>query len=136
MFRLRYFFLFIIILGGIQSCSKFEDGPLISLRTKKQRISREWKIEYSVNKETGIRHSADYADWLLSFDKSGTFSNVIFYNNIQTTLSGNWILSDNLLKFEIITDSGSQNEFYTITRLTKKELWVQNNLEEIYYYSD
>ena len=134
--KAKYTFLVLIMVIGLQSCSKFEDGPLISLRTKKQRLSRDWKIEYSVNTKTGIRHSADYDGWLLSFDKGGDFTKLVFYDNTETTFTGNWTLTDNQLKLEITTTSGSENDFYTITRLTKKEFWIKNKIEEIYYYSD
>lgn len=119
------------------SCSKYEYGPKISLLSTKSRISREWKTEYSVNLTNGIEHSADYAGWLLSIGKDGTFSNVTIYNLVQTTYNGNWeFIGDNQIRFNSNIATGEQIEFYTILRLSRKELWVKNKYEEIHYYSD
>jgi hypothetical protein len=119
------------------SCSKYEDGPKISLLSKKSRISREWKTEYSINLATGIEHSADFAGWLLSLNKDATFSNVINYNLVQTTYNGSWeFIGDNQIRFNFNSATGEQIEFYTILRLSRKELWVKNEYEEIHYHSD
>jgi len=134
--KFKNIFFVLVFLFSIQSCSKFEDGPVISFRTKKQRLSQNWKIEYSINLKTGVRHSADYESWLLSFTKGGSYSKSIYYNNTPTTITGNWILSGNQLKLETTVGSEKIIEFYTITKLTKKELWVKDLLEEIHYYND
>jgi len=129
-----------IIIASISisfSCSKYEDGPAISLLPKTTRLSREWKTEYSINLATGIEHSADFANWLLTIDKGGTFTNISIYNLLETTYTGNWeLIGDNQIRFNYNANSGEQIEFYTILRLSKKELWVKNNLIEIHYYSD
>jgi len=134
--NVKHVLLIFVLVLSFQSCSKFEDGPKISLRTSKQRISRDWKIEYSINIKTGIRHSADYDGWLLSFDKGGSYTKTIYYNNIESSIIGDWAISGNQLKLEETGGSIVDNQFYTITRLTKKELWMKDNLEEIHYYSD
>ncbi|MEN8119686.1 MAG: hypothetical protein ABFS35_05045 [Bacteroidota bacterium] len=132
-----FIFILIAFVSISISCSKYEDGPKISLISKKSRISKEWKTEYSVNLATGIEHSADYYGWLLSINKAGTFSKVINYNLIQTTYNGTWeFVGDNQLRFNFNTATGEQIEFYTILRLSRKELWVKNECEEIHYYSD
>jgi len=119
------------------SCSKYEDGPKISLLSKKKRISRDWKTEYSVNLLTNIEHSADYAGWLLSINSDGSFSNITIYNELQTTYNGNWeFVGDNQIRYNFNSATGEQIEFYTILRLSRKELWVKNEFEEIHYYSD
>ena len=118
------------------SCSKYDNGPKISLVTKKNRISRDWKTQYSVNLNTGIEHSADYTGWLLSINKDGAYSNVISYNLEQTTHNGDWeFLGDNQVRFKFTT-TDEQIEYYTILRLSRKEFWIKNEYEEIHYYSD
>ena len=130
-------FILIAFVSFSFSCSKYEDGPKISLLSKKRRISREWKTEYGINLATGIEHSADFAGWLLSINEDGTFSNVIIYNLVQTTYIGSWeFIGDNQIRFDFNSVTGEQIEFYTILRLSRKELWVKNEYEEIHYYSD
>jgi hypothetical protein len=127
----------IFILFVYHSCSRFDEGPLISLKSVKSRLCRDWKTEYVLNISTGIKHSADYEDWLFSPDKDGSFSNKIIYNQILQTQNGIWeLIGSNQLKLEYPSESGDIVEFYTILRLTKKELWLQNPVQEIHYYSE
>lgn len=132
--KLVILLLSLVMSGG---CSKFEDGPYFSLLTVKQRIARTWKIEFSRNIESGIEHSADFEGWLLSIEKSGNFTRTVIYNQVQSTFTGQWeILGKSQLKFEYPSNTGNITEFYTIMRLTKKELWISNSSEETHLYSD
>lgn len=134
--KIPVFLLAVFITFGL-SCSKFEDGPKISLLSKNKRISREWKVEYNLNLATKIEHSADFAGWLLSFKSDGTYSNIIIYDQTQTTTTGSWALvGDNQLRLNFNTAAGEQIEFYTILRLTSNELWLKNEFEEIHYFTD
>ena len=136
--HLKISVVFVIILASINfSCSKYSEGPKISLIPKKNRISKDWKTEYSVNLETGIEHSADYDGWLLSIEKGSNYSNYTIYNNIETTFTGNWeFIGDNQIRFTYYSSNDEQIVFYTILRLSRKELWLKNEHEEIHYYSD
>ncbi len=130
-------FFIISALSFASSCSKYEDGPTISLLSSTNRISREWKTEYSINLETGIEHSADFANWLLTIDKGGSFSNKTIYNGLEITFNGSWtFIGDNQIRFNFNDNTGEQIEFYTILRLSNDEFWIKNSLEEIHYYSD
>jgi hypothetical protein len=126
------FFIFINL-----ACHKFEDGPALSLLPVKTRIARDWKTEYAINLESGITHSADYNGWLLSISKNGTFVNTVVYDLQTTQYSGKWELAGkNQLKFEYSAVNQEIEEFYTITRLTKSELWIKDQFQEIHYYSN
>ena len=128
---------FVILMAVASSCSKYEDGPKFSLLSKNKRISRDWKVEYSINLATQVEHSADFAGWLLNFSSDGTYTYTTIYNQLQTTTSGNWeLIGDTQLRLNYSTASGEQIVFYTILRLTKKELWLKNEFEEIHYYND
>lgn len=126
-----------ILILVLSSCSKFDDGPLFSLLSVKKRLSRDWKVEFSRNLETGIEHSADFEGWLLSIEKGGTYSNTINYGGIHIQYNGNWeLIGQNQLRLDYEATTGNITEFYIIMRLTKKELWLKNTFEEIHYYSD
>ena len=128
---------FLFIIFSHTACSKFEEGPAISLLPVKTRIARDWKTEYVINLESGIVHSADFNGWLLSVSKNGTFVNTIIYDLQSSAYSGNWeLIGKNQVKLSYSDNSGEIEEYYTITRLTKHELWLKDNFEEIHYYSD
>ena len=133
----RYLLPFFAISFLFVSCSKFEDGPYFSLLTVKQRLAREWEVEYSRNLESGIEHSADFEGWVLNFEKGGAFSKTVLYGANKIEYTGSWeIIGKNRLSFDYSTTSGDVREFFTILRLTKKQLWVKSDYEEIHYYSN
>ena len=132
--RKTVYFIFLAIL--LTACSRFEEGPYFSLLSVKKRLARQWKVEYSVNLETGISHSADFEGWLLDFEKDGSFTRTIFYDQSQTDYKGNWeIIGSNRIRFDYNTNSGNATEDYIIQRLTKKQLWLKNSIEEIHYFA-
>jgi hypothetical protein len=119
------------------SCSKYEEGPKISLLSKSKRISRVWIVEYSINLSTNIEHSADFQGWSLEFFKDGAYKQTIIYGQTQTTINGNWeFIGDNQLRLNFIAAGEEQIVFYTILRLSKNELWLKDEKEEIHYYSE
>jgi len=133
----KYTLFFLAVTLLFAACSKFEEGPYFSLLTVKQRLAREWKVEYSKNLESGIEHSADFEGWILSFDKGGSFNKTILYGTNKIDYNGKWeITGNNRLRFDFTTTSGNLSEFYNILRLTKKQLWLKNTYEEIHYYSN
>jgi len=130
-------FSLIVLMAIASSCSKYEDGPKFSLLSKSKRISREWKVEYSINLATQVEHSADFAGWLLNFNSDETYTKTTIYKQLQTTTNGSWeLIGNNQLKLVFNTSVGEKIEFYTILRLTKKELWLKTEFEEIHYYND
>ena len=90
------------------SCSKYEDGPLISLRTKKARLTGTWNLE-KINGtspalgeqwEFEFENDGDYTEYQISVDSwNGTLS--------QTSTTGEW-------KFK--EDGEELHIFYNIRR--------------------
>jgi hypothetical protein len=96
-----------ISIAAIQSCKKGEEDPFLSLRSRKARLTGEWKLSsYSYNSyENGvldfsesfdgtnmkedngdlIPYSSDYI-----FEKDGTFEINTVDNGITRTSKGNW----------------------------------------------
>jgi hypothetical protein len=119
------------------SCKKFEDGPLISLRTKKARISHNWAIEkVTVN---GEDKTSDYQTLLgpnyeLDIEKGGKY-----HTSGLVTDEGTWEFGED--KDDIRFDSdqpGTQEQSFHILRLTSKEFWAKQtdifaNVTEIHY---
>lgn len=133
--KISYIIFLITILSF--SCTKFEEGPKISLLSKSKRISRIWKVEYSINLSDGIEHSADYDGWTLEFSKDGSFTQTIIYGENQTIITGKWVfIGANQIRLNFNLAGEEQVAFYTILRLSKKELWLKDDKEEIHYYSE
>lgn len=129
--------IFFLLIFLVSSCTKFEEGPFFSFTSVDKRLTRDWKIEYSVNLENGINHSADYDGWLLSIHNDGNFTKKVIYNQLEYTYQGKWErITKNQIKFSYNSPGNDYVEFYTILRLSKNELWLIDSYEEIHYYAE
>ena len=124
-------------------CGKYEDGPSISLLTKKARVAGTWGVEkYMVN---GVDQTAAwrqvYSSENLIFDKAGTYSAT--YNTIlgPFTDAGTWAFINDNANLQLISSSAnSVADVWEIIRLTNSELWVRetgssSNADELHYMS-
>src|ERR1700752_4350682 len=91
-FLILYAFAFLIA-----GCKKYDEGPLMSLRSKTQRICNEWQffnVEYI---ESGVTENvtSEFEDVTLAFFSGGR----VAYNEYnagvkQESETGKWLLSD------------------------------------------
>ncbi len=129
--------LFLILLS---SCKKYPDGPALSLRSKKERLSNTWHInKYYYNNEdkTGDAQYL-FADYTLVINKNGTYS-LSFHTKVYfltvlildtpSSESGKWAFNDDksFVNFtpETSTNSNASSSSYKILMLKEKELHAQ-----------
>ena len=116
----NYLFLSIavIISLAITSCGKYEDGPGFSLLTKTARMTNKWELK-SVDGETIPAGEA-----VLDLKKDGSMS----INEDGYIIDGSWEFSSDKedLRLSIFGDEVDLK----IRRLTNKELWLENELED------
>lgn len=105
------------IMFGTYSCKKYEEGPMISLRTKTQRLTGDWKIDKAT--QDGVDITNQLPEMIMTFEKDGKL-NVL---NNATDMPGTWEFDSKkenlLLKFDGSTDI----EKFKIIRLKNDELW-------------
>lgn len=127
-----------LVAGLLSSCKKYDEGPVLSLRTKTKRLSRDWQIqEYyrNGNIETSQLIITNYVE---SYNKNGAHTRS--YNDKNGNLvseTGQWKFDNNKEEISVTgigsiewTDQTSSvsSSSYIILRLTSKELW--------YYYEN
>ena len=116
----NYLFLSIavIISLAITSCGKYEDGPGFSLLSKTARMTNKWELK-SVDGETIPAGEA-----VLDLKKDGSMS----INEDGYIIDGSWEFSSDKedLRLSIFGDEVDLK----IRRLTNKELWLENELED------
>ncbi len=106
----------------IQSCKKYPDGPLISFRSRTERVANTWKIDnYQKN---GNDYTSLMAGYTETYSKDGNYS----YSWGSLAGTGNWHFQndDNQIKLTGITNQGTYN--LVILKLEEKQFW--------YYYMD
>ena len=106
------------------SCKKYEEGPLISLLTKKSRLCGEWKLEsYTLNDTdlTSAFQQAHSANYILTISKDETYKEKGNFSD-----EGTWRFRDDKEAFfRISNKSGAFENTYEILRLKTKSLWVK-----------
>jgi hypothetical protein len=114
-FTLMFAVCTIIALSGC----KYEDGPGLSLRSKKSRVAANWefkKVLYNSFDET-----SDYLDYTWEMEKDGDF-NVVSNGSID---HGKWDFALDKEGLDFRSDDGSLVR-YNIKRLTAKDLWMES----------
>ena len=120
-----------LMIGGITltSCKKYEEGPAVSLLTKKMRVAGDWEVESYW--ENGVDKTTDYRTGVTSetytYEKDGTYS--ISITTVIGTLNdaGTWeFINDKEAIKTLSNQSGSDPDTSYIVRLTNKEFWVKD----------
>lgn len=118
---------FTLMLGT--SCKKYEEGPFISLRSKKERLSNEWKIDKMYDENGNELEISELERALkIIYEKSGGFSIKLGDDDFIT---GTWEFGDK--KKTIISThenpftSEMEKDTVQIIKLKEKELWLENS---------
>jgi len=146
--------LFSLIISLLFACGKYEDGPMISLRTKEKRLVGEWKLVESSNEIL-----TTIADFYIDIKKDGDAELIPYINtnglgvSSGLKLDGEWewtnkkegirlSLDTDMLKTllsALVLSNGLDPEYinlinneyeFEITRLTNKELWLKYDGDE------
>jgi hypothetical protein len=115
-----YFFLPIFILFiGITSCKKYEDGPMISLRTKTERLSNTWKVDnYKVNDTDLTSILSGYTE---TFTKDKNYS----YDWGILNGSGTWKFQSNNNEVLLTGNDDQSSRTLVILKLEENSFWYK-----------
>lgn len=107
------------------SCSKYEEGPALSLRTKKARITGEWEVEKYVSSDGTESEPSENDDSTVELEKDGTYK----VNSPFGTVEGTWEFSDDKESIKTTFSQGGFSQTFTekIIRLTNKEFWIEDS---------
>lgn len=115
----------LLVLLITASCNKYEDGPKLSLRTRKARLVNTWVIsKYLVNGDDQTAYFNTVApNYTVVFEKNGNYSISISSGSASFTESGTWELSESksfVIRYETSPDTETHSN--EITRLKNDEL--------------
>lgn len=118
------------VIGGtaLEGCKKYEEGPTISLRSRKERVANTWKVEKYIvnNQDQTAEFTTDNPNYQLVLDKEGKASlNAGGFSGIAT---GTWALinKDEEIVFTLTALGITQTTTSTILKLKEKELWLKD----------
>lgn len=139
----------VIILIGFSffftECKKYPEGPSFSLRSKKERIANNWKVQKYL--ENDVDKTSDFnalhSKWNLLTTKEGSYTITReFYGILSTTEKGTWALTAGNKNFALTPTSISTGALpspssWQILKLFEKEFWVRSydsNSKKIEYH--
>lgn len=118
-------FLFIFSIALLSSCKKYEEGPLLSLRSKEARLANSWKVEkYLENGVDKTSNSQSFFDsYSEEFTKDGIYSYSYVIGNDTYTGSGKWEFQSDETEIKVSGVSGASSETLVILKLKNDEFW-------------
>ncbi len=135
----KVFVFSLLALITFAGCKKYEDGPTISLASKKARLVNVWKLDKAFVNGTELTLTTDDKDDYTEFKKDGVYSETTVVNNVSNTTTGTWDFDDSKDNVIISYTYGSITVTSTskILRLKSKELWMEHvdgNTTYKYYF--
>jgi len=136
----RLLLVLLTICSGLYSC-KYDEGPLVSLRSKEARVINSWAYELTLRNGLNVTTASvpgaiNYVNSSLGFDDNGLFSLIEEIDSSLTVYDGTWSFSDKkesiLLSY---TDASVPPRELFIRKLNHKKLWLEETIDdEIYQY--
>lgn len=128
------------------SCGKYEDGPKISLASKKARIINNWQYEEIYKNGNLQTLNSDDMNSSIEFKKNDEMTIITTAGSISSNYQGTWDLSSDKEYIDIqytvsfLGLSSTYNMSYKILRLKSNELWLEytdatNTIWEYHYKS-
>lgn len=103
---------------SLSGCKKYEDGPGLSLSSKKSRVTADWQFKKVLY--NSVDETSSFLDFTWEMKKDGQF-NMVSNGNID---HGKWDFALDKEALDFRYDDGTI-ERYNIKRLTAKDLWME-----------
>lgn len=140
-FKLITLLLTLVVVVGSVSC-KYENGPTLSLRSKKARVAGSWFLYEIITKdeqgkietETIVFKEDENVTHL--YTKDGDYTNTDIYGGNTYISNAKWEFSDGKSKIKHNYEDGT-SESAEILKLEHKEMWLklsENNVDYEFHY--
>ncbi len=104
----------LVVVFLVASCSKYEEGPAISLRSKKERVVNTWTVDKAINEQG--RDAAQFANLTWTFEENGDFTQAV--GNRES--NGEWEFRNDKEDLALIPEN-AQNDEEVLTIILLKE---------------
>jgi hypothetical protein len=119
-----YGFAFFMLGASVSSCSKYEEGPSLTLASKTGRLTGSWKL--TAQTTNGVADALTGLTQTMEINKDGKYSTLIAYSymgfNYTNDFTGTWEFSDDKTQLITTVDGLTGTDTQTIVRLAGKEL--------------
>lgn len=105
-------------------CGKYEEGPGFSLASKKSRVANQWQLEEYTYEGEKEELSEEQKETIFQLSHKGKVSAI---SKKDTLPLGTWKFVNNKEEIEFTDAYFSLKKTSRILRLTKKEMWLEEN---------
>jgi hypothetical protein len=125
-------FALLAVLGGLvlAACKKYEEGPALSLRTKKSRLAGDWTLDkvFYNGQDVTSQYTSGGTTWKLTIDKGGSWTETVTSSVGTSTDKGSWEFVEKKEQLKMVTDGSTDTDgdTSTIVKLKNKELWLES----------
>lgn len=120
--------LVLAIVFVLSSCSKYEEGPSLSLLTKTARLTGSWKIDYQTVGGVVVDESVyESIVYTLEKDGTGTYSGDFLGITFTVDLEWQWVDGKEEVEARMEDGNGGWEAWETakILKLENKEFWTE-----------
>jgi len=121
---------FAVLCGiAVSSCKKYEEGPSVSLLSKKSRLAGEWTIDkvlYNGSDVTSMYFPSG-TSYKLTIEKGGSWNDAMTSSAGTSTEKGTWEFVNKKEDLKMVTEGSGDADGDTsvIIKLKSKELWFE-----------
>ena len=123
-----------VLVPTFQSCNKYNDGPMFSLRSKTERVANSWKVEnYKIN-------GADWTSLVTNYKETYTKGGDYSYAWGSANGSGKWSFQNNEEEIKLNGTDGQSSRTLIILKLEENTFWYYymsgNDRHELHFVSN
>lgn len=104
-------------------CKKYEEGPGLTFKTAKGRITNEWKYTNTVY--NGQTPTNGYQQYGMSTYPGDNIDIKKDESYVAGSTSGKWSFSSDKESITLTPNGSSSSDTYKISKLTSKEMWLE-----------
>jgi hypothetical protein len=119
--------LFTVLTFIASSCKKYEEGPIVSVRSKEERVANTWVIEKAYDNGNDVTSDYDQYDLMMDKDQNAKLTSNYKSGNVTFSFSteGVWSFENNKNDLRLDFDDDDADRVYEILRLKEEELWLK-----------
>lgn len=116
--------LLLLVLTG---CKKYDEGPAISLKSKKARVANTWIIDKAYSK--GVDVTKDYDEFILKTTVDGDATLAALYSigafSFEYETNGTWQFENNKENIAFDYKNDAADKTYQILKLEIDNMWLR-----------
>jgi len=119
-------------------CKKYDDGPVVSLVPKANRLDNTWEVDKAYDE--GKEVTGSYNQYTLKLTKDGGASLTAKYSYgpfiYEGTTNGTWVFKNSKEDIMLDFEDNDADATYEILRLTSNELWLKEKAGTVELHLD